>query len=70
MENNLELFKLVTRRWLAWCIGGLFAITASFLVIWGAVTGVLILVTAGIGVVGTGLGAIIGFYFGKKMSEE
>lgn len=67
---NNELFKLITRRYLAWCIGGLFSITASFLVIWGAVFSVPELVTAGVGIVGTGLGAIIGFYFGKKLSEE
>lgn len=65
-----ELYKLITRRWLAWCIGGLFAGTAAAVTLWGAYTSALELVTAGIGIVGTALGAIIGFYFGKKMSEE
>jgi hypothetical protein len=69
METE-TLFKLVTRRYLAWCIGGLFTITASFLTIWGAVTATFELVTAGIGIIGTGLGTIIGFYFGRKVSEE
>ena len=65
-----EQYKLTTRRYLAWCIGGLFSGTASFLVVWGAFTGILGFVTAGIGIVGVGLGAIIGFYFAKKLSEE
>lgn len=69
MGNN-ELFKLVTRRWLAWSISGLFAITVAFITVWGALTGSDMLVTAGLGIVGVSIGAVIGFYFGKKTSEE
>lgn len=67
---NLELFKLITRRYLAWCIGGLFAITVAFITIWGALTGSEALVTAGLGIIGVSIGAMLGFYFGKKTSEE
>lgn len=69
MENN-ESYKLTTRRYLAWCVGFLFAGTATAVTLWGAYTHAIELVTAGIGIVGTGLGAIIGFYFGRKVSEE
>ena len=69
MDPN-ELFKLITRRWLAWPISFLFAVTATFLVIWGAITGSMECVGAGIGIVGTGLGTVIGFYFGHKLKEE
>ena len=67
---NNELFKLVTRRWLAWPIAWLYSLTVAFLVIWGAITGQKELVTLGGGMIGTGIGFILGYYFHKKMSEE
>jgi len=67
---NSELFKLVTRRGLAWGVGGLMAVTVSFIAVWGAITGVTELVTLGVGIAGTAIGSVLGFYFGKKASEE
>ena len=68
MDN--ELFKLITRRYLAWGIGGLFTLTVAFITVWGAIRGPEALVTAGLGIIGVSVGAVIGFYFGKKTSEE
>lgn len=69
-RGSTELYKLITRRYLAWGIGGLFAATASFVTGWGAVSGAMELVAAGIGIIGAIIGTIVGFYFGKKTSEE
>ncbi|MBA7642566.1 hypothetical protein ES703_50261 [subsurface metagenome] len=68
MDN--EKFKLVSRRGLAWGIGGLFALTVAFVAIWGVIFALDAYVTMAVGIAGTGIGSIIGFYFGKKTSEE
>ena len=68
-DNNVE-FKLITRRWIAW--GTVFPtmLTLCFLAIWGAVSGAIELVTLSVGVIGTMVGGIVGYFFGKKTSEE
>lgn len=69
MENN-EKFKLNTRRYLAWGIGGGSVSVIAFVGIWGTLTNQPTLVTlAGGGLIGF-IGAIVGYYFGKKTSEE
>ena len=67
---NNELFKLITRRYLAWGIGGLAVVTVAFTGVWGVLTNAIELVTLSLGILGTSIGSIIGFYFGKKLSEE
>ena len=70
MPNNEEHYKLVTRRVLAWGIGGVAIATVAFIGFWGAVKGQPELVTlAGGGLIGL-IGSILGFYFSKKTSEE
>lgn len=68
MEN--ESFKLNTRRWLAWGLVGLGGITIAFLAIWGAIKGNMAMVTLGGGALIGEIGMVVGFYFGKKLSEE
>lgn len=69
-NNNNEKFKLVTKRILAWGIGGLAIATIAFIGVWGTITEQPELVTlAGGGLIGL-IGSIVGFYFGKKTSEE
>lgn len=69
MENN-EKFKLVTKRGLAWGLGGLFGGTIAFTAGWGVVYNIPEFVTLAIGIAGTSIGLILGFYFAKKLSEE
>jgi hypothetical protein len=66
----MDEFKLVTRRGLAWGIGGLMAATVSFIAVWGAITGTDEFVTLAVGIGGTTIGSILGYYFAKKTSEE
>lgn len=68
MDN--ELFKLKTRRYLAWGIGGLFAATVAFVAIWGVLASIDAYVTMAVGIAGTSIGGVLGFYFSKKTSEE
>ena len=68
MEN--EKFKLMSRRGLAWGIGGLFALTVAFVAIWGVFTAKDAYVTMAVGICATSIGGILAFYFGKKISEE
>jgi len=68
MEN--ELFKLNTKRYLAWGIGVLAGGSIAFTGIWGTITNQIEFVTLAAGGLIGALGTIIGFYFGKKMSEE
>ena len=62
-------YKLKTRRWLAWVIGGMAGATAVFCVVYGAINDQLELVTLGAGCLFTNLGYIINYLF-KKTSEE
>jgi len=69
MDNN-EKYKLVTRRGLAWGVGAVALGTVAFAGILGVLNGTTELVTLSLGILGTTLGSIVGFYFGKKTSEE
>ena len=68
MDN--ELFKLVTRRYLAWGFVLIATLIISFVAVYGALTAQTELVTMAAGGLLTEIGAIIGFYFSKKVSEE
>ena len=60
MEN--EIFKLVTRRYLAWGIAGMATLVMAFIAVWGAVTEQIALVTLAGGGFLAELGTVIGFY--------
>jgi len=63
-------YKLVTRRWLAWGVGGLFSLTVCFTAVWSVIYGLDSYVTLAVGIAGVSIGAVLGYYFGKKTSEE
>jgi len=65
-----EMFKLLTRRYLAWGFILIATVVISFIAIYGALTGQTELVTMAAGGLLTEIGAVIGFYFSKKVSEE
>lgn len=67
---NNELFKLNTKRYLAWGIGGLGVTTVAFTGVWGTITSQIEFVTLAIGGLIGIIGTIVGFYFSKKTSEE
>jgi len=67
---NNEVFKLITRRYLAWGIGGSFTVTACFVTVYGALTAQAEFVAAGLGIASTSIGFILGYYFAKKTNEE
>lgn len=69
-DDNNETFKLVTRRYLAWGLAGMATLVLAFIAVWGAVTSQTALVTLAGGGFLAELGTVIGFYFGKKTSEE
>jgi len=58
---NNDMFKLVTRRYF---------LVISFIAVYGVLTAQTELVTMAAGGLLTEIGAVIGFYFGKKVSEE
>lgn len=70
MADNNEKFKLNTRRWLAWGVGGVAIAVIGFTGVWGLMKGMMEAVTLSVGILGTTIGSIIVFYFGKKASEE
>ncbi len=65
-----ERFKLFTRRVIAWSVGGVALGTVAFAGIFGTLNNEMQLATLSLGILGTTLGSIIGFYFGKKTGEE
>jgi len=67
---NNELFKLVTRRYVAWFFVGVATLVLSFIAVWGALTELTALVTLAGGVLLVELGTAIAFFFGRKTSEE
>lgn len=69
MANN-EQFKLNTRRWLAWGVGGVAIGVIGFAGVWGVLNNMMEVVTLSIGILATTIGSVIAFYFSKKLSEE
>ena len=69
MENN-ELYKLITRRWVALPLVGSAIVAGLFLVVYGAVSGQIELATMGGAALFTELGTVTAFFFAKKLSEE
>jgi len=68
MDN--EKFKLFTRRYLAWWVVGIATATGAFVAVWGAVHNIDAYVTLGaVGLLELAAG-VIGYFFGKKTSEE
>ena len=67
---NNDLFKLVTRRWVALPLVGAAIVAALFMVVYGAVSRQIELATMGGAALFVELGTITGFYFAKKLSEE
>lgn len=67
---NNELFKLITRRWVALPIVGAAIVAALFMVVYGAVSGQIELATMGGAALFVELGSVTAFYFVKKVSEE
>lgn len=69
---NDDRFKMITRRYLAWGAIGVAMGTCSFVAIWSIVckSGCQELGSLALGILGTSVGTIIGFYFSKKMKEE
>jgi len=67
---NNEMFKLVTRRYLAWGFILIATLVISFIAVYGILTTQTELVTMAAGGLLTEIGAVIGFYFSKKVSEE
>lgn len=76
MDNN-EKFKLITRRFIAWGVGGLAAAALVFVVVWSQINNVVCPKCGGNALADVAIGGliaivsgIIGFYFSKKISEE
>lgn len=65
-----ELYKLVTRRYIAWTFIGIATLILGFIAVWGALTEQTALVTLAGGGLLAELGTAIGFFFGRKTSEE
>lgn len=65
-----EMFKLITKRMIAWPLIGMAIAGAGFLIVYGALSGQTELATMGAGALFTQLGTVTGFYFAKKTSEE
>jgi len=68
MDN--ELFKLRTRRYIAWGSVGIAVSTLAFAAGWSVIHGIMELATLTLGMLGNVIIGVIAFYFGKKTSEE
>ncbi|MBA7669490.1 hypothetical protein ES703_77621 [subsurface metagenome] len=68
MDN--ELFKLRTRRYIAWGSVGIAISTLAFAAGWSVIHGIMELATLTLGMLGNVIIGVIAFYFGKKTSEE
>lgn len=65
-----DLYKLATRRYIAWGFIGMATLVISFIAVWGAITEQTALVTLAGGGLIAEIGTALGFFFGKKVSEE
>ncbi len=68
MDN--ELFKLRTRRYIAWGSVGIAISTLAFAAGWSVIHGIMELATLTLGMLGNVIIGVVAFYFGKKASEE
>jgi len=68
MDN--ELFKLRTRRYIAWGAVGIAISTLAFAAGWSVIYGIMELATLTLGMLGNMIIGVIAYYFGKKASEE
>ena len=68
MDN--ELFKLRTRRYIAWGSVGIAILTLAFAAGWSVIHGIMELATLTLGMLGNVIIGVVAFYFGKKASEE
>jgi quinol-cytochrome oxidoreductase complex cytochrome b subunit len=69
-EMDNEQYKLTTRRLIGLCTAIPFVLTCCFIGVWGILQNLEIYVIAIIELIGVALGFILGYYFGKKTSEE
>ena len=69
-EQDKDLFKLVTRRWIALPLIFVALACAVFLVVFGAWTGQTELATMGAAAIFTEMGTVVAFYFARKLNEE
>lgn len=67
---NNELFKLITRRWVALPLVGAAIVAGLFMVVYGAITEQIELATMGGSALFVELGTVTAFFFARKMSEE
>lgn len=67
---NNDLFKLVTRRWVALPLVGAAIAAGLFMVVYGAISKQLELATMGGAALFVELGSVTAFFFAKKMSDE
>jgi len=67
---NNELFKLITRRYLAWGFILIATLVISFVAVYGVLADRTELVTMATGGLLTEVGAVLGYYYSKKTAEE
>ena len=67
---DIELFKLITRRYIAWGFIAVATAVAAFIAVYGTITRQTELVTLACGALFVELGSVIAFYFGKRVSDE
>ncbi|GAJ16495.1 unnamed protein product [marine sediment metagenome] len=72
MDNN-DKFKLITRRYIAWGLGGLATATLVFVVVWSQITGAVCPECGGNEMASVAIGGliaivsgVIGFYFSRE----
>lgn len=71
--NNNEKFKLTTRRYIAWGLGGLATAALVFVVVWSQITGAVCTKCGGNDMASVAIGGliaivagVIGFYFSRE----
>jgi len=69
-KENERQYKLKTRRYLAWAVAIPITLTLCFGLVYGLITQNSEAISVCSGILGTAIGAIIGFYFKSKVEEE
>lgn len=67
---NNELFKLITRRWVALPLVGAAIAAGLFMVVYGAISEQMELATMGGAALFVELGTVTSFFFVRRLSEE